>query len=152
MVEQKIIDYVRNAVEKGFSFEDIAQLLKKYNYAQRDIDEALWLVSREVKEKEEKKEGKKEKKKAEKKIELPSLPSIENIPEMPEHIMPAKIKVIPEIESKVEDKIQQKFFPEKERKKHLVWVILEIIGGVILFAAVGILMYLFMWPALLNVR
>ena len=157
MVEQKLLDYVRNAAEKGFSFEDVSKLLEKYGYKRRDIDEALWIVSREVTERKEVK-GKKAKEKQLPKaaIEEKPLPApkvgISPLPEMPKHIKPAKIKAIPEIEAKAEERIQQKFFPEKEKKKHLLRVIAEIIGGIILFAIVGILMYLFMWPALLNVR
>lgn len=151
MVEKNAIEYVRKAVKKGFSFDDIAKLLKKYGYKQRDIDESIWVVSRELRAKEEKKTW--SKKSGKKRLEMPPHPDISLMPEMPKHIKP-KHKPIHEVEKKAEEKIQQKFFPKKEKKarKHAVWVILEIIGGIILFAIVGILMYLFLWPVLLNVK
>lgn len=151
MVEQTAVDYVRKAAKKGFSFDDTARLLKKYGYKQRDIDEALWVVSREVIKKEEKK--KEVKPKAEKKTELEMPPhpelDISSMPGMPRHIKP-KHKPIHEVEKKTEEKIVQKFHPEKE--KHWLKIVLEIIGGIILFAVVGILMYLFLWPAVLGVK
>ncbi|PIN86898.1 hypothetical protein COV19_02730 [Candidatus Woesearchaeota archaeon CG10_big_fil_rev_8_21_14_0_10_44_13] len=157
MVEEKLLDYVRNAFQKGFSIEDITKLLKRYSYSQRDIDEALWVVSREMRDHEEKKEEIKQKKsdkkkKPEKLLEMPSLPSFEQIPEMSEQAKLQKFEPIPEIEFKAQEKIEQKFFPEKGKKKHILVIILEIIGGILLFAAVGVLMYMYLWPVLLNVR
>lgn len=166
MVEEKLLDYVRTAFQKGFSIEDITKLLLKYRYSQRDIDEALWVVNRETKAKEESieekieekktieetKAGNKKEKKKEKEIEIPPLPDFEQIPEMPEHIEPKRFEPIPEIETKIDENIVQKFFPEKEKKKHWFWTIVEIIAGILLFAVVGVLMYMYLWPAVLNVR
>lgn len=188
MVEQKTIDYVKNAVSKGFSSEQIKELLKKYKYSTRDIDEALWIVSRDMAAKEDNAQEAKAVKAAAKKAEAkkpkqkqgtgqkpkqkskkqpdkktmslgsfesePEVPkpeiNISDMPDMPGHIKPKDTLPIPEIESDVNEKIQQKFSPEKE-KKHILWVLFEIIFGILLFAAVGVLMYLFMWPALLKV-
>lgn len=154
MVDQKLLDYARNAIKKGFSLDDVAGILKKYGYNDRDIDETLWVINREMKGREEKKAGIEKKKAKKESIEKPAMPLLQQteIPPLPSHIKPKKIKAIPEIEQKVEEQIQQKFFPEKEKKKHILVVAFEIIFGVIFFALVGILMYLYMWPALLNVR
>ncbi|MFO8016265.1 MAG: hypothetical protein R6U32_04120 [Candidatus Woesearchaeota archaeon] len=168
MVDQKTLDYVKKAVKKGFSPDDISKVLEKHGHSRRDIDEALWVARKEAggeksgkgtggktgtSVKESGKAVKKVKKgdKKGKKLEKPEHPGSAPPPEMPEHIKPKKEGLIKEVEEKAEEKIHEEMSSAKKHK-HFLWVILEIILGVILFAVVGILMYMYMWPALLNVR
>jgi len=174
MVDPRLIDYIRNAVQKGFSLPDIGKLLQKHNYSQRDIDEALWIVNKEMmaqkeqdlikelddleakqkevpekkaKEKPAKEKKGKKKKKGETAVK-PEQPEPKEIPPMPE-INIEKEEAIPISELKIPPVEIEK--PSEVPKKSYIKLIVEVILSILLFAFIGVLMYIYMWPALLKI-